>query len=104
MQELNAAWEVLGDPHARADYDRQRPRTDRQPWDDEDARVQADIRRRMAEPFDPVATFLRVLPVLVVLFLLFVVFLFTAYAGGGDDAEGGGPTTAPAASAPDSVD
>jgi curved DNA-binding protein CbpA len=106
MQELNAAWETLGDPERRAAYDTEqapaplppaRRPSPAEPWEDVDARVQADIARRMSEPFDPVAAFLRALPVLAVLFLLFVVFVFTAYAGGRatDDTGREAPTTQP---------
>lgn len=93
MQELNAAWEVLGDPAARAAYDRQRaprrpppestpPRPGTEAWYEEDARVDAELRRRRQEGIDLPSALLRSLPVLVVLGLLFAIFVFTAFAGG----------------------
>ena len=105
MQELNAAWEVLGDASTRVEYDRAllppppppaRRTPEPSPWDDEDARVEAGIRQRMNEPFDPVAAFLRALPVLALLFVLFVVFVFTAFARGGPSEDGEVPGTNPA--------
>ena len=105
MQELNAAWEVLGDASTRVEYDRAllppppppaRRTPEPSPWDDEDARVEAGIRQRMNEPFDPAAAFLRALPVLALLFVLFVVFVFTAFAGGGPSEDGEVPGTNPA--------
>jgi curved DNA-binding protein CbpA len=100
MQELNAAWEVLGDPTARAAYDRQRapaPAPEPAPEPGPEAEPEWE-----PEPFDPVAAFLRALPVLAVLFVLFVVFVFTAYAGGrGSSGDGvDGPTTVSGPTAP----
>lgn len=91
MQKLNAAWEVLSDPGARAAYDRERA-----PVPAPALAADPDPRD---EPFDPVSALLRALPVLVVLLLLFAVFVFTAYARGGPGDGVEEPSTVPVPSA-----
>ena len=70
MQELNAAWEVLGDPAARAVYDQQQaterrppdpgpPRPGSDAWYEEDARVEAELRRRREQGIDLPSAVLR---------------------------------------------
>ena len=93
MQELNAAWDVLGDPRRRRRYDEQQgigePRATATAVDSEprfvtrlDGTTEADV-----GPVDAVARLARGIPWIALIAVLVLIFIFSAYA------LTGGPTT-----------
>lgn len=104
MQEVNDAWRVLRDPASRAAYDRalaiqhgRRPtrasdHRDVPPRHAAEPRQEPDdldtpFRSAPAEPGDLGVSVVRALPWVAVLLILGAIFVFTAFAGGDDDAD-----------------
>lgn len=104
MQEANDAWRVLRDPGSRAAYDRALairhgrrptrasdrpevpPRHAAAPGSEPDD-LDAPFRSAPAEPGDVGVSVVRALPWMAVLLILGAIFVFTAFAGGGGDAD-----------------
>lgn len=93
MQEVNEAWQVLGDAGRRSAYDRSlvasagpspAPAGPGRRADDDDDRPYP---QRLAQPGDVGISLVRGLPWMAVVVVLVGIFIFTAFAGGSDDEE-----------------